>query len=385
MLHEEQELEDLAAAAEAAAASGDMAALQQLALLPPAQLQSQQHYVTSLQRSSGWQWHPCSCAVFGWLNRMQAALCAETDDLLVMQQQPQAGTAQAWLDIAVFLLQQALAAVSACTAVLRQYTGCAGKPDKAADTQLLEAVRDLWQNLADACKAVACLTQLQIQWEGQQQPAGQSLQTVAPCAAPMQLQQQQEQGPAGGSVEGSTSPAAAKSAPVLPSSPPLGADGAAEHTRSQQPQQQLVSSSSPGGHLGADVPASAAVPGHTVHLAAAVTKAAGGSGGSSLVVTSILGSSAWLLPQLELLDAVCCFFGEDSTDVPASVAADFVVVAGTFSPEARVQALQDGLQQKLLLSSRLQALAGSDAWRDLEPGLQQVIQMPGSRKRKRKE
>ncbi|KAF6265242.1 hypothetical protein COO60DRAFT_1036222 [Scenedesmus sp. NREL 46B-D3] len=194
MLHEEQELRQLVAAAEA----GTPGELQRLALLRADQLQSQCCYAESVRRSSGMQWHPHSCAAFGWLNRMQAALCGDTDELLLLssswrvqaaasravgstaaasasdkvQSTPGAGTAVGaafWLGLATHLFEQALAAVGGCTAVLRQYTGAAGKPDKSADKQLMEAVRDLWANLADACKAMAALQQLADTEQQQQQ------------------------------------------------------------------------------------------------------------------------------------------------------------------------------------------------------------------------
>jgi hypothetical protein len=365
MLLEETELQELAAAAEAAAASGHMADLTALALLPPAQLQSQQHYTTSRQRSSGWQWHPSSCAAFGWLNRMQAALCGETDDLLYLtaQQGTAAAGVQPWMDMAVFLLQQALEAVAGCTAVLRQYSGCAGKPNKQADTQLLEAVRDLWQNLADASKAVAYLQQLSDQ-----------LQHTHQAASP--AHQPQPQGP----VE--------QAAPVSTSD--AGAPSDCDHHQKQQQQQQQqqeTAQHSPGGHLGSDVPAAAAVPSHTVHLAAAVGKAAAGSqsqqGAASITMQDVLSTSSWLQAQLEFLDSLLCFFGEESADVPAGIVADAITVAGTFTSAARQQALGDAVGQGVVLSSRVQGLVGNAVWAELQPGLQQQLQMPGSRSRKR--
>lgn len=355
MIHEETELQELAAAAESAAASGHMADLKALALLPPGQLQSQQHYTTSMQRSSGWQWHPSSCAAFGWLNRMQAALCGETDDLLCLtaQQGTAAAGVQPWMDIAVFLLQQALEAVAGCTAVLRQYSGCAGKPNKQADTQLLEAVRDLWQNLADASKAVAYLQQLFDQ-----------LQHTHAAASPAQ----QPQGPV-----------------AQPASPP--ATDAGEPPQCDQQQQQQAAQQSPGGHPGSDVPAAAAVPSHTVHLAIAVGKAAAGShsqqGAANMTMRDTLSNSSWLQVQLQFLDALLCFFGEESADVPAGIVADAVTVAGTFSSAARQKALGDAVGEGVVLSSRVQGLVGSAVWAELQPGLQQQLQMPGTRSRKR--
>jgi hypothetical protein len=387
MLQEETELQQLAAAAEAAAATGNMASLQAMALLPAdsERLRSQLLYAKSMKCSSGWQWHPSSCAAFGWLNRMQAALCGETDNLLCLtqpphsqqQQQQQDGIAgvKQWLDIAVFMLQQALQAVAGCTAVLRQYSGCAGKPNKAADTQLMEAVRDLWQNLADASKAVAYLQQLQ-EWEAAQQQL-QGLPAQQPQPQPqlrMDVVAQVQSAPAaGGELQ-------------------LAAQCSPETTEQQLQQQQTVVDAgvqpSPGGHLGCDVPATAAVPGHTVHLAAAI-KAAAAAGQpvysmqGAITLRDVISTSSWLQAQLEFLDSLLSFFGEDSADVPAGIVSDFIAVAGTYSSAARQQAVADAVSQAVVYSSRVQNLAGSRAWLHLEAVLQQQLQMPGTRSRKR--
>lgn len=359
MLHEEDELEQLAAAAQTAADTGDMAGLQALALLPTSQLPSQQQYSVSLERSNGWMWHPGSCASFGFLNRMQAALCGDTDNLLCLSQLQgqQQDTIAPWLEVATFLLQEALVAVSSCTAVLRRYSGCAGKPNKAADSQLLEAVRDLWQNLADATRAVACLQQLQEQAQQQPQQQPQQQQHDDGTQLPPHRQHEQQEGQG---------------------------QHAQQHPPPQQAPPAALENSSPGGHLGADMPAAAAVGGHTEHLAAALDKQAGGSGVlSTTTMKDALNNSAWLRTQLEFLDALLCFFGEDSADVPPAAVADFVTVAGTFTTSARVQAVADAVGQQSVHSSRVQGLLGSTVWEHLEPGLQQQLQMPGSRARKR--
>jgi hypothetical protein len=393
MLYEETELQQLAAAAEAAAATGSMASLQALALLPadPDHVRSQVLYAKAMQSSSGWQWHPSSCAAFGWLNRMQAALCGETDNLLCLTQPPHsqhqqqqhqedvAGVKQ-WLDIAVFMLQQALQAVAGCTAVLRQYSGCAGKPNKAADTQLMEAVRDLWQNLADANKAVAYLQQLHEREAAQQQLQG------LPPQQPQPQQQQQQQVDMVGQAQ--SEPAAGGQLQPAAQCIPDIAD------QQLQQQQGVVGEGvqpSPGGHPGSDVPAAAAVPGHTVHLAAALNQAAAAAAGNqagtsqqgTITLRDVISTSSWLQAQLEFLDSLLCFFGEDSADVPAGIVSDFIAVAGTYSSAARQQAVADAVSQGVVYSSRVQGLAGSSAWIHLEAGLQQQLQMPGTRSRKR--
>jgi hypothetical protein len=299
---------------------------------------------------------------------MQAAMCAETDNLLCLTapQQQQGGHAvKPWLDIAVFLLQQALQAVAGCTAVLRKYSGCAGKPNKAADTQLMEAVRDLWENLTDASKAVAYLQQLQEHTVLHSVPALQQQQ------GPQEQQQQQQQ-------------------EQLPQEQPQEQQHP-QNSGSQLQQQQQHSTEappSPGGHPAPDMPAAAAVPSHTVHLAAAVNKAAGSSSeqhsaAPNITMKDVLSNSSWLQMQLEFLDALLCFFGEESADVPAGVVADFVEVAATYSRDARLQAVQDAVGQQAVHSSRVQGLLGSSVWADLEAGLQQQLQMPGARSRKR--
>lgn len=381
MLHEEAELEQLAAAAQTASDSGSMAGLQALALLPSAQLQSQQCFATAMQRSNGWQWHPSSCAAFGWLNRIQALLCGETDDwvpCLRPQQQllhgstssqvvvqgnstvgtlSAGGTVKPWLDVTLYLLQQALEAVSGCTAVLRRYSGCAGKPNKAADTQLLEAVRDLWQNLADASKAVAYLQQLELQHTSMVSLQQQQQQEGVPQVQPVPQQQQQT---------------------ILPQSTADVAGGADTAARA----------SSPGGHVCSDVPAAAAVPSHTVHLAAAVKRAASALDAQhgtahTTALQGVLTEPSWLRIQLEFLDALLCFFGVESADVPAGAVSNFIAVAGTYSSSARQQAVADAVAQSAVHSSRVQGLIGSSTWVGLEPGLQQLLQMPGSRSRKK--
>lgn len=385
MLHEEEEVQQLAQAAESAAAAGgiNISDLQALAMLPAQQLRSQQLYTTSLQRSTGWQWHPCSCATFGWLNRMQAALCGETDDLLclVQGQQSACGAARqgtkCWLDMAVYLLQQALDALQGCTAVLRQYSGCAGKPNKAADTQLMEAVSDLWQNLADASKAVAYLRQLHTQEQA--------------SATPQVLQQQQQEVV----VESESKPAglaqqdeAAAEAELQQTPASVGVTLQQQDVQ-QQHQEGHQDCTSITGHAGADMPAAAAGAGHAVHLAAAVNKAAGSSlsqgttAPKNISMADALHDSGALCRQLEFLDALLAFFGEESADVPAGIVADFITVARTYTSRARAVAVEDAAAREALHSSRTRGLLGSTAWSDLEPGLHQLLQMPGARSRKR--
>lgn len=379
-LLQEHELEQLALAAE----SGNMQTLQQLALLGPDQLQSQQCYQQSKQRSSGWQWHPSSCAAFGWLNRIQAALCGNTDNLLALQptadaaagssnaalkQQPdgrsqycqlQQVTAGSWLNISTFLLQQALLSVQDCTQVLRKYSGCASKPDKAADQQLMEAVRDLWQNLADACKAVACLQQLQ-EHEAKQQ------QRVQEHKA-MQIPQKVEQ------VQNDVARKAAGMTLVN-----AHVNSSAGMHSDQQGEEQLGI----GGHAAADVPAAAPVTGHTVHLAAAISKA-----NLQLQLTEQLTTNSWLQTQLCFMDALCAYYGDESADLPADTVAYCLEAAGTFSCTTRASTVAEVAGQ--LQSSRLRALAEAAsvhgcAWQGMGPELQQLVQLPSSRKRKRKE
>jgi hypothetical protein len=97
----------------------------------------------------------------------------------------------------------------------------------------------------------------------------------------------------------------------------------------------------------------------------------------------VLSTSSWLQAQLEFLDSLLCFFGEESADVPAGIVADAITVAGTFTSAARQQALGDAVGQGVVLSSRVQGLVGNAVWAELQPGLQQQLQMPGSRSRKR--
>jgi hypothetical protein len=379
--------------------------LQQLALLGPEQLQSQRCYAESVQRSSGVQWHPHSCAAFGWLNRMQAALCGDTDELLLLSSSWQARAAAGaaagsnaaasdptniqpsaayWLASASHLFVQALAAVGGCTAVLRQYAGTAGKPDKSADKQLLEAVRDLWANLADACKAMAALQSMADaeQQQQQQQHASTNLAELQGAAAEV----------AASVVPQPAEAQAASSAAVL------GSEVVHGSTDSQQQQQQPGSGSEPtDGHIGSDVPAAAPVTGHNMHLAAAISKVQAGQQQQQqqqqqlvLVTEGILSNSSWLQTLLQLMDAVCAYFGDESADLPAEFVKDFLVCAAAFTSPARAAAASQAAAAQLLDSSRVRALgeasgAAAVAWQEMGLDLQQLLQMPGNRKRKRKE
>jgi hypothetical protein len=362
---------------------------QQLALLGPEQLQSQRCYAESVRRSSGVQWHPHSCAAFGWLNRMQAALCGDTDELLLLSSSWQANAAAGaanssnavagaglWLAIATHLFEQALAAVGGCTVVLRQYAAAAGKPDKSADKQLLEAVRDLWANLADACKAMAALQSM--------------------AAAEQQQQHKQQSGAEGSAAAAAvTDTAAAGTYQGAHSAAVVGSDGLLSSSAGGHEQQPGSSIVEPvGGHVGSDVPAAAAVTGHNMHLAAAVSSkdapTAHQHQKTVLVMEDVLGNISWLLHLVQLMDAVCAYFGDESADLPAEFVKDFLVCAAAFTSPARAAAASQAAAAELLLSSRVRAFgeagtAAAVAWKEMGLDLQQLLQMPGNRKRKRKE
>jgi hypothetical protein len=118
------------------------------------------------------------------------------------------------------------------------------------------------------------------------------------------------------------------------------------------------------------------VPSQTLHLASAVSKA-------PLSFSDALSNSAWLQTQLQFLDALLCFFGEESADTPAEAVADFETVAGAYTSDARAQAVADAVAQQRVHSSRVQGLVGHPAWLAMEPGLQHLLQLPGTRSRKR--
>jgi hypothetical protein len=103
----------------------------------------------------------------------------------------------------------------------------------------------------------------------------------------------------------------------------------------------------------------------------------------AITLRDVISTSSWLQAQLEFLDSLLSFFGEDSADVPAGIVSDFIAVAGTYSSAARQQAVADAVSQAVVYSSRVQNLAGSRAWLHLEAALQQQLQMPGTRSRKR--
>ncbi|KAF8069557.1 hypothetical protein HT031_001674 [Scenedesmus sp. PABB004] len=386
MLDEEDELEALEALARAAAAAprggraAALAALASAAAAPAAALASQARYAAAAEAAPGgggaggsWLWHPASCAAFGWLNRLESALCGGGDDLLAKAlllahepgggaepcaqpgghrqetqqllpqeqqhgqpgQQPQqeqlgqqeqpgeapADAAATWLRVAAFLWAQATGALPAAAAVLRRYPGAAGKPDRSANSQLLEAVRDLLHNLADGAQALAWLTSLQAHLR----------ELPAPAAAPL-------------------------------------AAGAAARDAAQ-------ASPGAGQQEGASAPAAAQEPGRGVTDAAAAA-AAGGGPAPQLAVRGVLGAAESLTPLLGLFDAVLEFFGPDSADVPGEAVAHFLAAAGAFTPEARAGAATAAAASGALRSARVAALgaAGSGtaaAWRDLAPGLEQ--------------
>lgn len=369
---QELELDQLAVAAD----SGNMQLLQQLALLEPQQLQSQQYYNQSQQLSTGWQWHPSSCAAFGWLNRLQAALCGTTDNLLALIPTATSAAAQhsanpqqlqtlaaVWLHVSRYLLQRALSSVQDCSQVLQKYRGRTGKQDKAADQQLLEAVRDLWQNLADACKAVACLQQLQ---EHERQ-----LQTQSGQQGTQETHRTSEESPAAGTAAGAPVADTASTADITDATTRLDADA---------PEQRQKPAD---GHLTGDAPATASVTGRTVHLGAAMSGA-----NLEFSLTNQLDDSSWLQTLLCFMDALSAYYGDESTDLSADVVGYFVDVAATFTRAVRAEAMAAVAEQ--LHSSRMKSLADTSsvagsAWLDIAPGLQQHVQMPSSRKQKRKE
>jgi hypothetical protein len=358
MLAEEAELSQLAAAAQ----HGCTAEYARLVRLGAQELASQRLYAAASAASGGRMWHPASCAAFGFFNRLQVALCGETDDLLALQQQtrerqPPAADADAdadataahgggsvsnkgccsscrccdgppcqdsppaaaeWRDAAETLLRSALAVLPGCTAVLRRYAGAAGQPDKSADSQLVEALTDLMHNLSDACQALAILRGV--------------------CAAP---------GAAGGSRNG--------------------AGAGVDHS----------SSSSSSSRVGLCPPDA-----------------------QEAAVNGTLGDGELLHTPLQLLDALCCYYGDDG-ELPGMLVEHFVDAARTFTPAARAAAAAAmccaaaagagaaALGEGVLVSARLRGLAVSgcpvgDAWHDLGAELQQALQLPSSRKRQRR-
>jgi hypothetical protein len=68
---------------EAAADAGDVARLHAL-LLGPRPPRSQQLYARSLAASGGWQLHPASAAVWGWLNLANSAFCGSGSELIAL-------------------------------------------------------------------------------------------------------------------------------------------------------------------------------------------------------------------------------------------------------------------------------------------------------------
>jgi hypothetical protein len=109
-----------------------------------------------------------------------------------------------------------------------------------------------------------------------------------------------------------------------------------------------------------------------------------------LVTEGVLSDASWLQPLLQLMDAECAYFGDESADLPAECVRDFLVCAAAFSSPARAAAATQALEGQALQSSRVRALgepgaAAAVAWQEMGLDLQQLLQMPGNRKRKRKE
>jgi hypothetical protein len=279
------------------------------------------------------------------------------------------------------LFDQALAAVAGCTAVLWQYAGAAGKPDKSADTQLLEAVRDLWANLADSCKAVAALQHMA--------DTEQHLLGSHPCELLGSAEQQQQQP---GEAAAAAAQLVAAGGQEADPTAAAAADAQGVDSRGADSEQQIVNSEAACGRLGSDVPAAAPVTGHNMHLAAAVTNAPTGPQQQQVVLVTqgMLSNTSWLQPLLQLMDAVCAFFGDESADLPAEFVRDFLVCAAAFSSPARAAAASQACESQALQSSRVRALgeagaAAAVAWQEMGLDLQQLLQMPGNRKRKQKE
>eukprot|EP00775_Hariotina_reticulata_P006427 gene6427-6658_t len=116
---------------------------------------------------------------------------------------------------------------------------------------------------------------------------------------------------------------------------------------------------------------------------------AGHRGDAGQVLTDVISDGDLLLPQLLFMDALCAYYGDESADLPSGAVKNFLTAASCFTRDARAAAAAKAAQQQLLLSSRLQTFAepnspASLAWLDMAADLQHLVQVPASRKRKRK-
>jgi len=291
--------------------------------------------------SSGWQWHPLACLLFSAYSRLQAAMCGAEEGAVPPHPAPApvpAGEAgrtppaaphpengRSWRDLPIGALLELGSRMAGAAA------GAAGPA-----AQLLRRYAGRANRQRDELLVKAL---------------GDVLENVADAARVMLDVQQEAAGAA--------------------------AAGA-------------------GAEMAAAGAAAAAATGTAAAAAAAIGAAAGGAAGASAGAeadpaaagadgvqqpSSSLQQEAWLQPALVLLDAFCCFLG-DSGVLPDPHLDHFLAAAACYSPEARSAALQAAAGQ--LRSERVAALAAA-GWPDLGPEVRQALQMPGSRKRQRRQ
>ncbi|KIZ07908.1 hypothetical protein MNEG_0025 [Monoraphidium neglectum] len=328
LLFEEDEVEEL----EAAADDLDLPRVRALLLGRPHR--SQRLYARSLAASSGWQLHPASAAVWGWLNLANAAFCGTEEEPVSLREARQqgqrqqarlaadsgpvdnpgtsnsgaaaveaasgqsqavapaqqaaeaagpsiagkegvssaAGQALTWGGLAIEHMSRVGGALAPVTAVLRRY---AGRADVKRDEALLKDIRELLENLSDAFQGTAELLQA-------------------------------ERG--GGSGAGGA-----------------GGGGASDNGQLQGPLEQL----------------------------------------------------------LLFMDGVCAYHGDDG-DLQQAAVDHFVTAAASVGSSTRAAALRAAAPQ--LASERWRRMADGgfwDAWEALGPGLRQAIQLPCGRAPKR--
>jgi hypothetical protein len=124
------------------------------------------------------------------------------------------------------------------------------------------------------------------------------------------------------------------------------------------------------------------------------------------VIGEKLTVAEWLAPVVLFMDIVCCYCGE-SEEVPLPVVGKFLAVASCFTAEARAaaaEAVQGQLKSSRMMGALLSSTAvtgqaglpdgvseqgcngnvASSFWMGLTAELPQLLQLPSSRKRKRK-
>ena len=276
-----------------------------------------------------------------------------------------------WLQLSSFIMSQALAALSPAAAVLMSYAGLAAPSE---DKELMKDVEGMMEELADAVEGLRQLHVLMIVGETAAAAGGGGGRAATAAAG------------------GGNGFNAAAADPILGAVTDRADDVtmhngefAAGVTERQTDQEHIPMSrrntSSDNQSDGASETALIALAGSKVSIV-----------GDRLTVTE------WLVPVMLFMDVICCYCG-DSEEVPLAVVGHFLAVAKCFTPEARAAAavaVQTQLKSSRMVGAVLAVSnagaggvnsghgGGSSYWVGLTAELPQLLQLPSTRKRKRK-